>query len=72
MIKSTIQCCEGCVAPKRHIGCHAVCPEYISEKAAYEEIRSGAMKKKKTDEAVKDLQWHSKAKYERRIGKKVI
>ena len=21
--------CEGCTEPKRHIGCHATCPEYV-------------------------------------------
>ena len=69
---NTIECCKSCVAPKRHIGCHAVCPEYIAEKTAYEEIRSNAMKKKKNDEAVRDLQWYAKSKHDRRTGKKVI
>ena len=26
-----IRCCNGCVAPKRHAGCHATCPEYLKE-----------------------------------------
>lgn len=25
-------CCKDCVAPKRHVGCHADCQEYIDEK----------------------------------------
>ena len=28
-----IKCCKDCVAPKRHPGCHGVCPEYLYEKA---------------------------------------
>jgi len=32
-----IKCCKDCVAPKRHPGCHGVCPEYIHEKALWEE-----------------------------------
>lgn len=32
-----IKCCKDCVAPKRHLGCHSVCPEYIHEKALWEE-----------------------------------
>lgn len=28
----SIKCCKDCVAPKRHIGCHATCAEYLSEK----------------------------------------
>lgn len=29
-----ITCCKDCVAPKRHIGCHGTCKDYIREKAA--------------------------------------
>lgn len=32
-----IKCCKDCVAPKRYPGCHSVCPEYIHEKALWEE-----------------------------------
>lgn len=31
-----INCCNGCVAPKRHIGCHATCEEYIFQKSEHE------------------------------------
>lgn len=31
-----IKCCLGCVAPKRHTGCHGSCQEYITEKTEYE------------------------------------
>lgn len=34
-----IKCCKDCVAPKRHPGCHGVCPEYLYEKALWEEER---------------------------------
>lgn len=27
-----IKCCYGCVAPKRHLGCHGQCQEYAEEK----------------------------------------
>ena len=27
-----IKCCHGCVAPKRHLGCHDHCEEYIKER----------------------------------------
>lgn len=30
---SKIQCCKGCAAPKRHVGCHADCPVYLAEVA---------------------------------------
>ena len=31
-----IKCCSGCVAPKRHPGCHGSCPEYIQEKSGHD------------------------------------
>lgn len=36
----TIFSCKGCVAPKRHPGCHDHCPEYIKEKSEYEERKA--------------------------------
>ena len=27
-----IQCCNGCVPPKRHLACWSDCPDYIAEK----------------------------------------
>lgn len=41
-----IKCCLGCVAPKRHPGCHGTCPEYLSERAVYDELKTIADKKK--------------------------
>ena len=32
----TIRCCTNCVPPKRHVGCHATCKDYITEKADWE------------------------------------
>lgn len=34
--------CEKCVAPKRHIGCHGTCEEYLGEKKRWEEIKEAA------------------------------
>lgn len=31
-----IRCCHGCIAPKRHPGCHGTCPEYLQEKAVHD------------------------------------
>ena len=41
-----IKSCNGCVAPKRHPGCHDHCPEYLQEKAEYR-IRKDAADKQK-------------------------
>ena len=32
----SFKCCKGCVPPKRHIGCHGKCEEYLEEKRDYE------------------------------------
>lgn len=34
-----IECCNGCVAPKRYPGCHDHCPEYIKQKAKHDKER---------------------------------
>lgn len=31
-----INCCKGCVPPKRHTACWGHCPEYIAEKAEHD------------------------------------
>lgn len=35
-----IKCCNGCKPPKRNPYCHIDCPEYLAEKAAYEERKA--------------------------------
>lgn len=46
------ECCHYCVAPKRHLGCHDTCPEYLEDKQICEErkelerlIKSGTPQK---------------------------
>lgn len=41
---STIKCCHHCVAPKRHTACWGHCPEYLKEKAEYEERKAAKHK----------------------------
>lgn len=43
---STIQCCRGCKAPKRHTACWGHCPEYIAERAAYDAKKAEADRKR--------------------------
>ena len=35
-----IKCCKSCVAPKRHTGCHAACPEYRQEKESNDKLNA--------------------------------
>ena len=35
-----MNCCNGCVAPKRHEACWDHCDEYKEEKAAYEKRKA--------------------------------
>jgi hypothetical protein len=35
-----IRCCKSCIAPKRHLGCHATCKEYLDEKAQFEKDKA--------------------------------
>ena len=41
-----IKCCAGCVAPKRHPGCHSTCSEYIKEKAEHDAEREHIRREK--------------------------
>ena len=41
-----IYSCMGCVAPKRHPGCHGHCAEYLAEKAKHDESKAAADKRK--------------------------
>ena len=36
----TIYSCKGCTPPKRHPGCHAVCPEYLAEKEQHDKEKA--------------------------------
>lgn len=47
-----IKCCYGCVAPKRHPGCHGRCPEYLSEKAEYDRQKAAYDEKQRIDNAI--------------------
>lgn len=40
-----INCCNGCVAPKRYPGCHGHCPEYLEEKAHWDALMDAERKK---------------------------
>ena len=37
-----ITCCKNCVPPKRHLGCHSTCEQYLREKAEYEKQKEYA------------------------------
>lgn len=38
-----IKCCKGCEPPKRHVGCHGKCPEYIQEVEEHREVSRNKM-----------------------------
>lgn len=45
---SRITCCKGCVPPKRHIGCHQYCEEYIEQKVKLEKEKQTEREWKET------------------------
>jgi hypothetical protein len=47
-----IYSCKGCVAPKRYPGCHAVCQEYLEQKAAYDERKAELDKEQQIKQAI--------------------
>ena len=41
-----IRCCYGCVAPKRHPGCHDSCKDYLEEKAKHDAEKEAEYKER--------------------------
>lgn len=39
-MRTKIDCCKGCVAPKRHLYCHASCPEYTGQRKELDEANA--------------------------------
>ena len=38
-MRTRIDCCNGCVATRRHPGCHGSCPEYTGQRADLDETK---------------------------------
>lgn len=47
-----IQCCKGCVPPRRNPYCHSNCPEYIAEKEDYDKKMAEFKKKEDVSRAI--------------------
>lgn len=47
-----IYSCMGCVAPKRHPGCHDSCPQYLEEKAKHDAEKEAEEKKKSIERGI--------------------
>ena len=41
---NVIKCCKDCVPPKRHIGCHSSCKEYLNERMEHDKIKNEYLK----------------------------
>lgn len=57
-----VRCCFGCVAPKRHVGCHATCPEYIEESDRNQKERELRHKSRAREQELWESRHHSVAK----------
>ena len=51
-----ITCCKDCVAPKRHLGCHDYCKEYLKEKEEHERQKEASRKEKLIVNGIVDQQ----------------
>lgn len=47
-----IKCCKDCKPPKRYIGCHSDCIDYIMEKAVYNAARQSDYESRKVGDAI--------------------
>ena len=49
-----INCCRDCVAPKRHVGCHSDCPDYLKEKRIHDERKAEIDKERQAILGIRD------------------
>ena len=59
-----INCCRGCVPPKRHAKCHATCEEYMKEKQKHDQIKT----QKHKDASASDDIYIARRKIRRRFN----
>lgn len=64
-----IKCCYGCVAPKRHPGCHGHCPEYLAEKEQDEKEKEQYRKNRDISVSIYQQRADKVAKAKRRHGR---
>ncbi len=61
-----ITCCKRCEAPKRHIGCHSTCQEYLAERARMDAANKAMERNRQYDGAVIEAHMKRKWSYLRR------
>lgn len=61
--KGGIQSCRYCVPPKRHIGCHSTCEEYIRAKKEYDAEQDEIRKENRNQNAQFDVCRDRKRRY---------
>lgn len=44
-----IDCCKGCIPPKRHPGCHSTCEEYLRQHKKHNQEREERYQMRKID-----------------------
>lgn len=61
-----ITCCKRCEAPKRHLGCHSTCQEYLAERARMDAANKARERGRQYDRDVIDAHMRRKWSYLRR------
>ena len=65
-----ITCCHGCVAPERHIGCHAKCKKYLEQRLALDIENAKIKQIKQLEQASIESVMHAVIKQARKKNKK--
>lgn len=63
-----INCCLDCT--ERRVGCHAICPQYLSQKAIAEERQREINAQKEAEFQTNMYKFEIKKKIKRRLGKR--
>ena len=65
-VRTRIHCCSGCVPPKRQVGCHVWCEEYLAEKKEHDEIKDTIYENRAKDAMVRETKIRAIEKVKKR------
>lgn len=68
-VRTHIKCCNGCVPPKRQVGCHVWCEAYLAEKAMNDADKNRIYNGRVKESALRQQKIDACERYKKRYGK---
>ena len=64
-----IKCCQHCVPPKRHPGCHGSCSDYAAQKAEHDRLKAADYEKRNVNNNIYSQRADNVSKAMKRHGR---